>query len=340
MCFRLAQTLAQDLHYSQHVYNPMYYNPAFTGFIPEKARLIANYADRYRQSLSSEGLSTVFGSADMNIDLSGKYAQTSNRFLGIGAYFYNHKRGDRAVVDNTAAVNVSYRMLLDRERKHSISAGFQFLYWNRNYNLRELQFGNQFDGIMYNPGINSGESTNLPAMNRLDAGMGVVYAYDSRSLFKGYIGASAFHLIPEAIRRGETNLPFRFNVHGGMELRWDELSVLPSLMIDYQKDAMEIYLGSMVRYAVVDKKDHPVHVIGGPFLRAYRNPSGDLSLYTFNLLAGVQLNEFQILVAFDNTINSSSVVFGGFNGFELSLSYNLGQAVSSRGHKLYCPAFR
>jgi type IX secretion system PorP/SprF family membrane protein len=329
---------SQDLHYSQHVYNPLYYNPAFTGFIPQRARVMLNYSDRYRQSLGDEGLRTVFGSADVNLPVGGKY--DNNKFIGIGGYFYNHKRGNDAVVDNVAALSIAYRMWLDESMQHSISAGFNVSFWNRNYNYSNLQFGNQFDGIMYNPSISSGEGSSFDPVNVVDGGLGVLYSYDSKSKFRGYVGASVFHLIPDALRREEIDLALRYNVHGGADISFGNLSLLPSLMIDYQRDAIELYTGAMLKYLIKEKGSSPITFLAGPYLRAFKGPVGGLRMYTVNAMAGVQLEEFQVLVSFDNTISSSSVVFGGFNGFEISFEYNFGEALSNRGKRIYCPAWR
>jgi len=338
LLFTIPSVECQDLHYSQHVFNPLYYNPAFTGFIPQRARVLLNYSDRYRQSLGDEGLRTVFGSADVNFPVGGQYK--NNKFIGIGGYFYNHKRGKDAVVDNVAALSLAYRMWLDEGMQHSLSAGFNFSFWNRNFNYSNLQFGNQFDGTMYNPSINSGEGTSFDPINVIDGGLGVLYSYDSKSKFRGYVGASVFHLIPDAVRRDFIDIPLRYNVHGGADVSFGNLSLLPSLMIDYQRNALELYTGAMLKYMIKEKGSSPITFLAGPYLRAFKDPIGGFSMYTINAMAGVQLEEFQLLVSFDNTVNSSSVVFGGFNGFEISFEYNFGNAISNRGKRIYCPAWR
>jgi type IX secretion system PorP/SprF family membrane protein len=328
---------AQDLHYSQHVYNPLYYNPAFTGFTSQRARLIGNFSDRYRQGLGDQGMRTVFGSADTHFPVDGR--MDNNKFLGLGAYFYNHKRGKDAVVDNVAALSFAYRMWLDNNQKHTLSAGFNFSFWNRNYNYSNLQFGNQFDGLMYNPSINSGEGASFDPMNTIDAGLGVIYAYDSKSALRAYIGASFFQLIPNSLRPEVINRSVRLNVHGGLDLSWNKISVLPSLMIDYQSDALEIYGGTLINYNISESGNSSLALIAGPYLRSYKNPAGGFQMYTINALVGLKIDNFQIMASFDNTLSSSVAVFGGFNGFELSLQYQLG-SITSKSKRIYCPSWR
>lgn len=328
---------SQDLHYSQHVYNPLYYNPAFTGFIDSKFRINASYADRYRQAYGKEGMKTVFASGDMNIPIGGVYSNNSN--IGIGAYFYNHVAGENSIMDNVAALSLAYRIALDKDRRHTISAGANVSFVNRRYNYSSLQFGNQYDGVFYNPNINSGESTDYPSVNKLDAGIGLLYSFIGTDKFRGYIGTAISHIVPDKNNVISFGHGLRFNAHTGLEIDVKELSIQPSIMWDYQGKALELYTGILFKYKVIDTKDQKIAVFAGPYLRTYKSPISGFSMYTINAMAGVQFNDFQLFVTADNTINTSKNTFGGFNGFEVGLSYKIGEA-NKGSQKIYCPVFR
>lgn len=328
---------AQDLHYSQHIYNPLYYNPAFTGYIQSKARITASYADRYRQSFGSNGMKTVFASGDMNFPIQNGYS--NNSAIGVGAYFYNHIAGENSIMDNVAALLVSYRISLDKEKKHTISAGFNATYWNRRYDYTNLQFGNQYDGIYYNPAINSGEGATSASKNRIDAGLGVLYAFAPIDKLKGYVGTSVNHLVPDNDNVISLGQGLRYNVHAGLELDFKDISLQPTFMFDNQGKAMELYTGVLFKYFIINEKKEKFSLFAGPYLRMYKSPIGDFSLYTVNVFGGIQYNDFQLFVAADNTINQSKNTFGGFNGFEVGLSYNIG-SVDQGGKRIYCPTFR
>lgn len=330
------QVQSQDLHYSQHVNNPLYYNPALTGFIQQKARVSLMYADRYRQAYSSGGMKTSFGSADMNFSLGGPNRRS---FFGLGAYFYHHKRGLNAVTDNVAALSASYRLMMDEDFRHSLSLGFNVSLWNRSLNINDLQFGSQFDGMMYDPGQISGENLSFAPQNNLNAATGLVYTYDSKNTFKGYIGFSVLNLYPDQLRVDRTYLPMRYNIHSGLNFDLGKTSLSPSLMIDYQQDAMEFYSGIMVNYSVVKTKTTTIDFFAGPYLRMYKNPVGDFTLYTANLVTGIDANDWQLMFSVDNTIGSSKAALGGFTGFELSLQYAFGQSLP-KSTPIYCPTFR
>jgi type IX secretion system PorP/SprF family membrane protein len=330
------QVQSQDLHYSQHVNNPLYYNPALTGFIQQKARINLMYADRYRQAYSSGGMKTSFGSADMNFSLGGPNRRS---FFGIGAYFYHHRRGINAVVDNVAAISAAYRLLLDEKYKHSLSLGFNVSLWNRALNIKDLQFGSQYNGMMYDPGQISGENLSFAPQNNMNAATGIVYTYDSKDVFKGYIGFSVLNLYPDPLRIDRTYLPMRYNIHSGLSFDLGKTSLAPSLMIDYQQDAMEFYTGIMANYSVVNSKTLSVEFFAGPYLRMYKNPVGDFSLYTVNLVTGIDANDWQIMFSVDNTLGSAKTALGGFTGFELSLQYAFGQSLP-KNTPIYCPTFR
>lgn len=327
---------AQDLHYSQHIYNPLYYNPALTGYTQSKARLFATYADRYRQSFGKDGMRTVLGSVDFNIPISSPYSNQNN--IGVGAYFYNHQVGN-GITDNVGSILASYRLGLDRENKHTLAVGFNLLINNRSFNHSNLQFGNQFDGVFYNPSIPSGEVLDKESELNLNAGLGLLYAFAPNSFFKGYLGGSLFHLIPEQDSPYTFGQGLRYNIHAGLELGSQKLTVKPSLMFDKQNKATELYTGVLVNYDIIQTKSDVFSLFAGPYLRMYQSPVGGFSLYTVNVFAGIQYNNMQLFVAVDNTINSSKNTFGGFNGFEVGLSVDIGKE-SNRKQQIYCPVFR
>lgn len=327
---------AQDLHYSQHVYNPLYYNPAFTGYIHTKGRVYASYADRYRQSYGDDGIKTFFASGDLNIPITTGTGSKSN--IGVGAYFYNHRAGENAIMDNVSALTAAYRLSLDKESKHTISVGFNFSFSSRSYNYSSLRFGNQYDGFDYNPTIRSGELNDYPNKNKIDVGIGLLYAFAPSKVFKGYAGASVFHLIPDNDQVISYGNGLRYNAHAGLELDFKDISIQPSIMVDHQSKALELYTGILMKYYIVNKKDDKVSLYAGPYFRMYKSPIGAFSMYTLNVMGGIQYNDFQLFVAADNTLNSSKNVFGGFNGFEVGLNYNFGQV--NTNSKMYCPTFR
>ncbi len=328
---------AQDLHYSHHIYNSLYYNPALTGYTPSKARLTASFADRYRQSFGKDGMKTIFGSADFNIPTKDAYVSNSN--IGIGAYFYNHTLGGSALSENTAAVSVSYRLSLDKNNKHTLSAGFQGVFRSRKFNYDDLYFGNQFDGTNFNPNINSGENSDVKSESNFNAGLGILYAFSPNEIFRGYLGTSVFHLIPESNSVNSFSQVLRYNVHGGFEADAGNLSIQPSIMFDVQGKAAELYTGVLLKYFIQKTKNEQFSIYAGPYLRLYKSPVGDFSLYTVNIFAGIQFNNMQIFIAADNTINQAKQVFGGFNGFEVGLTVGFGKDNKNQ-QKLYCPVFR
>lgn len=334
--FMVSNIIAQDLHYSQHVYNPLYYNPAFTGYINTKGRVHASYADRYRQSYGADGMRTVFASGDMNIPITSSTGVKSN--IGVGAYFYNHKAGRNSIMDNVGALSAAYRIGLDKDGKHTLSAGANFSFSSRIYQYNDLQFGNQYDGFNYNPVMLSGEESEYPSKNKIDVGIGVLYAFAPSKVFKGYVGGSAFHLIPDNDEIISFDQGLRYNAHVGVEIDIKDVSIQPSFMFDQQQKAMELYTGVLMKYYIVNKKSEKMSLYIGPYLRMYKSPIGEFSMYTMNVMGGIQYNDFQLFVTADNTLNSSKNVFGGFNGFELGVTYNFGEITSK--NRMYCPTFR
>lgn len=328
---------AQILHYSQHVNNPLYYNPAFTGYINSTGRIVATYADRYRQSFGKDGIRNIFASADFNIPIQSSYDSKSG--IGIGAFFYNQSISSNAITDNVAAISLSYRLSLGKDDQHVLSAGFQGQISSKKFNYGDLQFGNQFNGFFYNPNISSGEFVDLESELNFNAGLGLLYAFTTNKVFSGYIGGSVFHLIPENNSVITFSQGLRFNIHGGLDIEINKLKLQPTLMYDQQGKAIEIYVGNLFKYYIQDSKSGQLSIFVGPYLRMFKSPVGDFSLYTMNILGGLQYNNFELFIVADNTINTSKQTFGGFNGFEVGLNMKFGNS-GNKKQPIYCPAFR
>lgn len=325
---------AQDLHFSHHVQNPLYYNPAFTGMIEGKVRLQAIYADRYRQAYGKDGLKTAMASADTRIPI----GQRDQNSFGLGAYFYNHKRGLNSISDNVAAISASYRMMLDKDYKHSLSIGFQGVYMRRSFSYNDLQFGNQYDGFMYNAALGSGENNNIAPENQFGINLGGVYAYAIGDKSGVFGGIAASHLLNTLYDNVSVPSPKRLNFNVGGNFYNKALGIHPVLLVDYQRSAMELYLGSRLSYDLASGLATSTRVSAGVFLRAYKNPVGNFDLNTFNFSIGFEMNELQFNFFVDNTISSSKSTFGGFNGFETSVIYQFGED-DKKGKPIYCPSF-
>jgi type IX secretion system PorP/SprF family membrane protein len=334
MSFLTINLSAQDLHFSHHVQNPLYYNPAFTGMIEGKVRLQALYADRYRQAYGKEGLKSAMGIFDTKIS-SGNRDQNA---WGVGAYFYNHRRGLNSISDNVSALSASYRMVLDKSYKQTLSIGFQGIFLRRSFNYNNLQFGNQYDGFMYNPSLGNGENNTFSPENQFSLNLGGVYTYalgEKSGLFGGF---AVSHLLNTLTDNINTPSPTRFNFSAGGNFQNKALGIHPILMIDYQRNTMELYLGSRISYDLDAYSENATKVTTGAYLRTYKNPVGNFELNTLNFSIGFEMNELQFNFFIDNTLSSSKSTFGGFNGFETSVIYQWGES-GKNSKPIYCPSF-
>ena len=329
--------IAQDLHYSQHIYNSLYYNPAFTGLISNRVRLTASYADRYRQAYGKDGMQTIFGSADFQIPIVRN--NINYRGFGAGVYFYNHTVGQNAISDNVASVLFSYRMGLGKDNKHMLSVGFNGNYVSRKYGYNSLQFGNQYDGFDYNSSILSGENINTESRSKVDAGLGLLYTFNPNKKINGYLGTSVFHLIPDKDEVNGIESKLRYNVHAGVEFHFNQLSLQPSLLLDIQNQAMELYTGIQLKYQIASSQEGNTALFIGPYVRNYQSPVSNFNIYTFNLVGGIEFNDLEIVIATDNTMGKAKDTFSNFNGIELGLTYQIGHVKNQSG-RIYCPTFR
>lgn len=330
--FWWVESSAQDLHFSQHVTNPLYYNPAFTGVFSDKARLYATYADRYRQAFGKEGLKTSMASGDVRFPM----GWNNRNALSVGAYFYHHTRGVNTITDYSGALSLAYRMPLDRLEKHHLSAGFQGVYIRRSLDYGNLQFGNQYDGFTYNPSIATGESLNLSPDNQFTVNLGVLYSGQLNDNLGVFGGVSAGRLLSALSDNSRISADTRFNVHGGLDYNKEKLGIHPVLMFDYQRSAFEIYTGSRISFLISEVDDYSTRLYTGAFVRVYNNPANGLNINTFNFMIGAQFSDFMASFYVDNSIGKTTKVFNGFNGFEVSLTYLIRD--NKAGKVIYCPS--
>lgn len=318
---RINSAEGQDIHFSQFSASPLMLNPAAAGNFKGRQRAVINYKDQWRS------IANPYTTYALALDMPVFKQQLTKGSMGVGLTAFRDKAGDMEM--GTAQVNlmVSYRALLNDN--NSLSAGIQGGFAQRSINGSTLQWGNQDDGVSgYDPGLSSGETSELNNFSYGDFSGGIMWNYqsDKKNLvsndgFSADLGAAFFHINQPkgAFYTGsEEKLYTKLVMHGlaSIGLKSTNTAIQPGILLLQQGSLSELLIGTMIRYQIKEDSKHtdfkrgPAVSIGGH----YRVGAAFIPTFLFEY-AGFALG-------FSYDINVSGlVVAGSRGGGEISLSY-------------------
>ena len=138
-----ATLVAQDLHFSQFMNSPLVTNPANTGFIPEgDYRIGVNYRNQW-SSIMAIPYKTMSAFGDI---------QTMNNddntgWLGVGGLVLRDVAGSGNLTSTKIYGSVAYHQMINAGSL--LSLGFNVGWANKQINVTNLKFPDQFDGHFF-----------------------------------------------------------------------------------------------------------------------------------------------------------------------------------------------
>tara|TARA_B110000459_G_scaffold203317_1_gene259362 strand:+ start:10428 stop:11444 length:1017 start_codon:yes stop_codon:yes gene_type:complete len=225
-------SFAQDPIFTQFYANPLYLNPAFAGadYCP---RVSLNYRNQWPGISGS--FVTTSASYDQHIDaLNG----------GVGLLVWDDRAGEGTLT--TTNVSGIYSYVIPVTRKFSIRAGIQATWAQKSLNWSKLTFGDQIHsrrGFIFQ----TKEEQRSETANYVDFSAGLV-GYSE----KAFGGISVNHLTEpeESVVQGESPLPRKYTIHGGLNIPLNERStrgpktfISPNLIAQLQGKALQVNLG-------------------------------------------------------------------------------------------------
>ncbi len=314
---------AQDIHFSQFYMAPLNQNPAFAGALYGMEANV-NYKEQWRT------IGSPYKTIGASYSLSLQKKKRAKGFFALGLNFFSDKAGDSKMGTTQVNLSVAGHVYIDRYTK--FGGGIQIGYAQRSVDYTQLTWGNQFDGMAYNPTLSSRE--NLPATASKaypDVGAGIVYTYNNtagmkrvvdNNDFRVNIGLSIFHISrPDYSFMGnQDNLYVKFVLHGNalLSVPYTNIGFVPGLVCYKQGAPAEIYAGSLVRYVLNQKSKYTRNrttsaiAIGG-YYRAK-----DAAIVALLL----EYSNYTIGMSYDINVSRLKVASVGKGGFELSLRYN------------------
>ena len=323
--------LGQDLHFSQFMNSPLVTNPANTGFIPEgDYRLGVNYRNQW-SSIMSVPYKTMSAFGDIqtmtNDDKTG--------WLGVGGLILRDVAGSGNLTSTKIYGSVAYHQMLNQGSLFSL--GFNVGWANKQINVSNLKFPDQFDGKFFDNKLPTSVSLNRNNINYVDIQAGANYAYFPDEMTYFNAGYSIMHInraresFFEQQPGVDNRIAMRHNafINGSFKLN-DQWIVNPNVYFSYQAKATEIVGGVNAHYNL--SGDGEKILIGGLY---YRHQDAVIPMI------GLGIKEYYFTFTYDATIST----LRNYNNTRGALEFSLiKQGVFDRyaGNRKQsmCPSFR
>jgi type IX secretion system PorP/SprF family membrane protein len=317
--------VAQDIHFSQYLYNPLNISAAQTGLFDGDIRVNAFF----RQQWSSVTVPyKTFGVAYDQVI--GTASPKGNRNSG-GMMINSDRAGDGNLGTLQMMLSYAHLFALGSDSIHFLSLGAQAGIIYRSLDVNELTFDNQFTGDVFNPSANSGETfdrTNYiyPDINAGCTWMGL---FDNFNLSSGI---SIQHFMePDQSFLGE-----RYDLEhhtqffiSGLLRRDNSISYIPSVYWSDQDEFNELLFGMEVKFAMQQNTVRKRAVSLGGHYRIDDAVIPSFALY---------YDQWRFGISYDINTSSLKKASNGRGGPELNLTYIM-KKIRYKAGKNVCPVY-
>ena len=315
---------AQDLHFSQVDQVPMMLNPALTGSEgPIHASL--NYRNQWKSVASP--FQTMAAGFDARLQ---KARRNTSGFFALGLQIYNDQTGDLSIRTAQVSLNGAYHLTLNRNS--TLGLGIYAGLGQRSIDGNNGRWGNQYNGLAYDPSIISGETLANAQFSFKDAGTGMVYRFrrnnggsQSWMIHSLTGGFGVFHVNRPSysfLANEKERLYMRSTLYGSAEISMKnaKTALVPVLFYQQQKSAREFLYGASYRYYLQGS-------LSGKTAKTNYVSMGLFNRWKDAMIAkvGFQLDQYQFNLSYDFTISDLSDIAKTQGAFELSFSYLFGK---------------
>ncbi len=329
--FLSPSAFSQDLHFSQFFYSPLTTNPANTGFMPDgNYRLGFNYRNQW-----SSIMTVPFKTMSVYGDVQLFRERLENGWVGLGGVVLRDVAGSGNLTSTKVYGSVAYHQMLGYSSL--LSLGFNAGYANKQINISNLKFPDQFNGFFFDSKIPTAVALNSNNISYFDLQVGMNYAYFPTSEIYLNGGFSAHHVNQPhesfftTTNSADTKVPVRYTgfLNGSFKLN-NQVIVNPNVYYTNQANAFELVGGANAHYNL--SGDGEYLLIGGLYYR-YNE--------AFIPMVGVGFKDYIATFTYDATASSLKTYNGTRGAFEFAL-IRQGIFDTYRGNKSQslCPTFR
>ena len=252
----------QDPSFSQFFSSPLNINPALTGVINGKWRVISNIRDQWAGPAYPYITSTI--SFDSKI-LKNKIPESS--VLGAGVMLMHDDAMNSVLKSNYASLNLAYNIkIAEGLGDHRLGMGVGLTYASQTVDFSQLNFDHQFNGRGFDTNLPTGESALTNMVPYLSVNAGLLYSYVARYADFDF-GAAAYHINkPKQTFLEDPNqyLAPRYVLHANYDNYLNDKIVLNTNAI-YQIQAHADYfsVGGGIGYFLSEEGEDDLMVNGG-----------------------------------------------------------------------------
>lgn len=322
----------QDLHFSQFMNSPLSTNPANTGFIPGgDYRLGINYRNQWSSVMAIPYKTmSAFGDAQVMRD------RFETGWIGAGALILRDVAGSGNLTSTKIYGSLAYHQLIGAGSL--VSAGFNVGWANKQINVTNLKFPDQYDGKFFDNKLPTAVALTSNNISYLDVQLGVNYAYFPNETIYLNAGYSAHHVnrpresffesAPDSI---DNRVPIRhIGFLNGSFLLNNQWIINPNVYFTTQAKAIEVVGGFNAHYNL--SGDGENQLIGGLY---YRHKDAIIPML------GLQWKDIRATFTYDVTISTLKNYNNMRGAFEFSLiKEGLFDSYAGDKRQSMCPSFR
>jgi type IX secretion system PorP/SprF family membrane protein len=322
---------AQDLHFSQFFNSPLLTNPANTGFIPDgDYRLGINFRNQW-SSIMAVPYKTMSAFGDVQV----MQNQDNTGWMGVGGLILHDVAGSGNLTSTKVYGSVAYHQMINSGSL--VSLGFNVGWANKQINVTNLKFPDQFDGHFFDSHLPTGVLLDANNINYLDMQVGMNYAYFPAGNIYMNAGFSAMHVNRprESFfneQQGIDNrVPVRYTgfLNGSFKPN-DQWIINPNAYFSLQAKSYEVVLGMNAHYNL--SGDGEQILIGGLY---YRYKDAVIPMI------GLGYKDYTFTFSYDATTSTLKNYNNTRGAFEFSLiKQGVVDRYNGNRRESMCPSFK
>ena len=324
---------AQDPSFSQFFSSPLNINPALTGDINGKWRVISNFRRQWSGPANPYTTGTISVDNKIFQHVPGNYVDENTR-VAIGGMMMYDEAMSGALKSNYASFNASgnirigtgtgyeenggrirhnSKIKMEGETEERIGVGIGIIYGNKRLDNSKLNFAEQFTGNGFDTNLPTGESALSGMKPYFSTSAGLLYSYITSNLNFDF-GVAAFHFNkPKQTFLNDPNqfLATRYVIHSNFEAFLSDHVILNSNGIyQYQSGASYFSIGGALGYYLPTSDEREMIINAGLW---YWSNNAVIPYFGFSY------GNFQIGLTYDITISTLTQAAQRPHTFELCL---------------------
>jgi type IX secretion system PorP/SprF family membrane protein len=328
---------AQDIHFSQFFNCPYNMNPAFAGQFEGAYRFVGNQRTQWR-SVTTPYSTFGFGADARNLALPDGVLNKKDGFdyatgFHAGISFFHDKAGDSQLTSNQLNLTAGKDYQVGNNPNTTLSGALMLGYTQMQIDYSQLRYDNQWNGLVYDPGISPEENYARESRGYLNLNAGILFRNRTSHREEWTAGVSVYNIgsPPQSFfDDGYVKLDMRMNLQGTYKFPINETWLAePMLMGSLQGTYAEVNFGGL-GYYITDSKSYSWKAIYfGGFGRA--RDAG-------YVVAGMQYNEWNVGLSYDINTSNLRPASNGRGGFEIAVIYIVPPKPKPRDIKV-CPDY-